>query len=144
MQNNLKKTSKATIKVKMNAEEQKIKYDELLSSHIREVPGKMYIFELTKCCFYSSFVYMYKDERIIELYNRAAHHFGTTVVTLYILTADNRRIPVPINGQMSVREFVNKNTEVNNRHLTPIYDLPMPVVYRICYDDGFHCEKHNA
>jgi hypothetical protein len=128
----------------MDADEQKIKYDQLLADHIKEIPGKMYTFEVTKCCFYSSFVYRYKDERIIDLYSKVSQHFGTTVLSLYILTADNRRIQVPINGQMSVREFVNKNTEVNNRNLTPVYGLPMPVVYRIYYDDGFHCDQHNA
>ena len=40
-----------------------------------ELPGRMYIFEITKFCGYSTFVYMYKDETISDLYNRVSQHF---------------------------------------------------------------------
>jgi len=126
----------------MNREEQKTKYDELLANHIKEIPGRMFIFEITKCCFYSTFVFMYKDERIIDLYQRVSHHFGTTVVSLYIVGANNDRIPIPLNSVMTVKEFVNENIDGNVRNMAPIYELPLPVVYRIYYDDGFHCLVH--
>ena len=41
-----------------------------------ELPGRMYIFEITKFCGYSTFIYMYKDETINDLYNRVSHHFS--------------------------------------------------------------------
>jgi hypothetical protein len=126
----------------MDAEEQKITYDQLLKSYIKEAPGKMFIFEITKCCFYSTLVFMYKDERIVELYNRVSHHFGTTVVSLYIVGTNEIRIPIPLNGMMTVKEFVSQHRDGNQPDLTPIYDLPLPVVYRIYYDDGFHCINH--
>ena len=40
-----------------------------------ELPGRMYIFEITKFCGYSTFIYMYKDETITDLYTRVSHHF---------------------------------------------------------------------
>jgi hypothetical protein len=126
----------------MDIEEQKITYNQLLANYIKEAPGKMFIFEVTKCCFYSTLVYMYKDERIVELYNRVSHHFGTTVVSLHIVGANNVRIPIPLNGIMTVKEFVNQHRDGNQPNLMPIYDLPMPVVYRIHYYDGFHCLDH--
>ena len=122
----------------MNREEQKTKYDELLANHLKEIPGKMFIFEITKCCFYSTFVFMYKDERIIDLYERVSHHFGRTVVSLYIVGANNVRIPIPLNSMMTVKEFVNENIDGNVRNMAPVYELPLPVVYRIYIDDGHH------
>ena len=124
-------------------QEQKNKYDGLLASYIREIPGRMFIFEVTKCCYYSTFVLMYKDESTIELYNRVSQHFGTKVVSLYIMGDDNNRIPVPLNSFMSIKEFVYKHIDANQRNLKPIYDMPLPVVYRIFYDDGFHCSTHD-
>jgi hypothetical protein len=50
-----------------------------------ELPGRMYIFEITKFCGYSTLVYMYKDETITDLYNRVSHHFGCkNIKGLYI------------------------------------------------------------
>lgn len=50
-----------------------------------EIPGRMYIFEITKFCGYSTLVYMYKDETITDLYNRVSHHFGCkNIKGLYI------------------------------------------------------------
>ena len=123
-------------------QEQKNKYDTLLANYVREIPGRMFIFEVTKCCYYSTFVLMYKDESTIDLYNRVSQHFGTVVVALYIMGEDNKRIPVPLNSFMSVKEFVYKHIDANQRNLKPIYDMPLPVVYRIFYDDGFHCSTH--
>ena len=47
-----------------------------LNEYIIEAPGRMYIFEITKLCGYSTFVFMYKDETMLDLYNRVSHHFG--------------------------------------------------------------------
>ncbi len=124
-------------------QEQKNKYDSLLANYVREIPGRMFIFEVTKCCYYSTFVLMYKDESTIDLYNRVSQHFGTAVVALYIMGDDNKRIPVPLNSFMSVKEFVYKHIDANQRKMKPIYDMPLPVVYRIFYEDGFHCATHD-
>ncbi len=50
-----------------------------------EVPARMYIFEITKFCGYSTLVYMYKDETMADLYNRISYHFGCkNIKGLYI------------------------------------------------------------
>ena len=46
-----------------------------LNEYNTEIPGRMYIFEITKFCGYSTFLYMYKDETMTDLYNRISHHF---------------------------------------------------------------------
>ena len=56
-----------------------------LNEYLIESPGRMYIFEITKFCGYSTFIFMYKDETMLDLYNRISHHFGCNDIKgLYI------------------------------------------------------------
>ena len=119
-------------------QEQIEKYNHLLDMYVKEIPGKMFIIELTKCCNYSTFVLMYKEESLIDLYRRVSFHMGCDIVSLYILTSDNIRITVPINSNKTIREFIYTQTDLNNRNMKPVYDMPLPVVYRIYLDDGHH------
>jgi len=137
-----------------------------LNEYIIESPGRMYIFEITKLCSYSTFIFMYKDETIVDLYNRISHHFGCRDIKgLYIDSYLNKNsnnddsnknkkenehnhncshakvdklIPIPVSSLVTVREFVFNNTAKDPRNLEPIYAIPFPVVYRIYLDDG-HC-----
>ena len=81
---------------------------------------------------------MYRDESLIDLYRRVSLHMGCDIVSLYILTSDNRRITVPINSNKTMKEFIYTQTDLNNRTMRPVYDVPLPVVYRIYLDDGHH------
>jgi hypothetical protein len=136
-----------------------------LNEYIIESPGRMYIFEVTKLCGYSTFVFMYKDETLLDLYNRISHHFGCRDIKgLYIdshlhkksrTNNDNNNnnssccinkdklISVPFSSLTSVKEFIFNNTAKEPRNLAPVYSLPFPVVYRIYLDDG-HCHDHKC
>jgi hypothetical protein len=137
-----------------------------LNEYIIETPGRMYIFEITKLCGYSTFIFMYKDEKVFDLFNRVSHHFGCNHIKgLYIDSSLNKNnnnntsddlnknkthnhnchhkkidqlIPIPFSSMTSIREFVFNNTAKEPRNMEPIYPLPLPVVYRIYFDDG-HC-----
>ena len=132
-----------------------------LNEYIIEAPGRMYIFEITKLCGYSTFIFMYKDETILDLFNRVSHHFGCRDIKgLYIdscLKINNHKnnqsqrhnhdchhtkleqlIPIPFSGMTTIREFVFNNTAREPRNMEPVYSMPFPVVYRIYFDDG-HC-----
>jgi len=130
-----------------------------LNEYIIEAPGRMYIFEITKLCGYSTFIFMYKDETILDLFNRVSHHFGCRDIKgLYIDRCLNinysnqsqrhnhdchhtkleQLIPIPFSAMTTIREFVFNNTAKDPRNMEPIYSLPFPVVYRIYFDDG-HC-----
>ena len=125
----------------MDADEQKIKYDELLADHIKEIPGKMFTFEVTKCCGYSTFVFLYKEDKVMDLYVQVAKHFGCKNISgLYILGKDDIIINLPFNSHTTLKEFVIDAAK-NNPLFKPIYDVPLPVVYRIYFDDGRH-EHH--
>jgi hypothetical protein len=143
-------------------------YNQKLNEHLNEITGRMYIFEVTKFCGYSTFVYVYKDESMVELFNRISYHFGCrNIKGLYIGPAstqfitdmsnnsmeDNNRhciccvdktdkfVQVPFFSFKKVREFVYDNISLSSPNkviLEPIYPLPDPVVYRLYLDDG-HC-----
>ena len=75
-----------------------------LNEYIIEAPGRMYIFEITKLCGYSTFVFMYKDETMLDLYNRVSHHFGCKDIKgLYI---DNH-----IFKNENINENINDNDD---------------------------------
>ena len=62
-----------------------------LNEYIIESPGRMYTFEITKFCGYSTFIFMYKDETMLDLYNRISHHFGCNDIKgLYIANHLNK------------------------------------------------------
>ena len=131
----------------------------------REVQARMYVFEVTKFCGYSTLVYMYKDETMADLYNRISYHFGCKNIKglyidnyLYKNISDisdinknqnnnhncgcsdktDKYIIIPISSLTRISEFIFENTAKEPRNLEPIYPLPLPVVYRIYLDDG-HC-----
>ncbi len=123
-----------------------------LNEYIIEAPGRMYIVEITKLCGYSTFIFMYKDETLLELYNRVSHHFGCKDIKgLYIdnhlqqnvndnncCIKTSNMLHVPISSQVTMSQFVFENTAKIPRNLEPVYGIPFPVVYRIYLDDG-HC-----
>jgi hypothetical protein len=142
-------------------------FNKKFNEYNNEILGRMYIFEITKFCGYSTFIYMYKDETIIDLYTRVSHHFCCKDIKgLYIdnhlykyvddakknqITNSNNNsnacccskktdfyIPIPISSIRTIKELVFDNTAIEPRNLEPIYPLPSPVVYRIYLDDG-HC-----
>lgn len=82
-----------------------------LNEYIIEAPGRMYIFEITKLCGYSTFVFMYKDETMLDLYNRVSHHFGCKDIKgLYI---DNHLFK-SLNDNKNDNKNMNINTNNNN------------------------------
>jgi hypothetical protein len=119
-------------------QEQTNKYNKTLTNYIKEIPGRMFTFEVTKCCDYSTFVLMYKEENLVDLYGRVSLHFGHDIVSLYIISPDKERIRIPLNGTKTIKEFIYSNFGI----LKPIYDIPLPVVYRIYVDDG-HSHNHD-
>ena len=80
-----------------------------LNEYIIESPGRMYIFEISKFCGYSTFIFMYKDETMLDLYNRISHHFGCNDIKgLYITNHLNKEK----NGQ---RDQKNQDTNNNSK-----------------------------
>jgi len=124
----------------MNIVDQTNKYNDLISYHLKEIPSKMFIFELTKCCNYSTLVFLYKEDKVTDLFLQVAKHFGCQkLVSLYILDLEGQKMEIPFNSYTTLKEFINQHRSI----MKPIYDLPLPVVYRIYLDDGHeHLHTH--
>lgn len=123
-------------------EEQTNKYNQLISDFLKEIPGKMFTFELTKCCNYSTLVFLFKEDKLSDLFLQAAKHFGCqNLVSLYILDSEGQKVLIPFNSRTLIKDFIFEHAQANNRILKPIYDVPLPVVYRIYIDDG-HSHTH--
>ena len=127
----------------LSLEEQTNKYNQLVSNHLKEIPSKMFTFELTKCCNYSTLVFLYKEDKLSDLFIQVAKHFGCQkLVSLYLLDQQGQKVLVPFNSRTLIKDFILEYTQSNNRILKPIYDVPLPVIYRIYIDDGHIHDDH--
>lgn len=113
-------------------------YQDKLDEHIRNMNNVMFTFEVTKCCGYSTFITIYKQQTLLDLYRQILNHFQVLEIKeLYFYAPSGERIKVPISNQ-SVNEFIQKCIMGNSVNLEPLYPLPRPVVYRLYLDDGNH------
>ena len=118
-------------------------YQDKFDQFIRNTFNLCFIFEVTKCCGYSTFVSVYKHQTIIDLYSNIIHHFGNIQIKeLFFISPQNERIQVPVSNKI-LSEFVSSQITCNPAKLVPIYDLPKPVIYKIYIDDG-HCSEHSC
>jgi len=99
-----------------------------LNEYIIESPGRMYIFEITKLCGYSTFIFMYKDETMLELYNRVSHHFGCkNIQGLYIDSHLNKKSNSNSNSDDSNKNKKEKEHNHNCSHTKIDKLIPVPV-----------------
>ena len=111
-------------------------YQDKLDEYISNITELMFIFEVTKCGGYSTFVSIYKEETLLDLYSRIINHFQITEIKeLYFYSPDGERIRIPI-SKSSISQFIRTNTTGNSIKLIPIYPTHMPIVYRLYLDDG--------
>jgi hypothetical protein len=66
-------------------------YNKKVNEYLNEIPGRLYVFEITKLCGYSTLIFMYKDETMLDLWNRVSHHFSChDIKGLYIDSCLNK------------------------------------------------------
>jgi len=120
--------------------ENTITYQEKLEEYLVSVHNLMYTFEITKCCGYSSFITIYKDEPLSNLYSKVSYHFGDAeIAELYFINSNKEKITVPLCNK-PIFKWVKDNVTCRPPLFTPLYSLPNPVVYRLFMDDGYHCQ----
>ena len=118
-------------------------YQEKLNEYTRNMFNIMFIFEVTKCCGYSTFITIYKNQSLIDLYSIIMNHFGIIEVKeLYFISTEQQRVNIPLSRQ-SVSEFVSSYVLSNPIRLAPIYPLPKPTIYRLILNDG-HCTQPHS
>jgi len=131
------------LKIKSFKETMDNTYQDKLTEYLTSIHNLMYTFEITKCCGYSTFVTMYKDETLADLYKKVSYHFGgADIVELYFLfknsNCDTQHVRLPLTN-IPVFKFVRENIICTPQKLLPIYPVPNPVVYRLYLNDGYHC-----
>jgi hypothetical protein len=68
-------------------------YNKKINEFLTEIPGRIYVFEITKFCGYSTFIFMYKDETLLDLWSRVSHHFSCNDIKgLYIDNCLNKNL----------------------------------------------------
>ena len=118
-------------------------YQDKFGEYVNHIHNFMYIFEVTKCCSYSTFVMLYKDETLFDLYKKIILHFGgIQIKELYCITEDGRKMDIPMILK-PLYQFVRENVSVTPRNMVPKYPVPNPIVYKIIVDDG-HVHDHSC
>jgi len=118
-------------------------YQDKLEEHIRNMTNFMFTFEVTKCCGYSTFITIYKQHSLLDLYKQIMDHFQIDEIKeLFFYKPTGERVRIPISKQ-TVDHFVQTNITGNSVNLIPIYPLPRPVIYRLYLDDGRCGHTHN-
>lgn len=104
----------------------------------QSINNHMVIFEVTKCCKYSTLVTIYKTQTLNDLHNTIFHHMGLTDLSFKLFFISNEtglNISVPF-SYMNVYEFIKLHNTCSPARIVPIYPIPDPVVYRIFIDYG--------
>lgn len=118
-------------------------YQDKLEEQLRNINNLMFTFEVAKCCGYSTFITVYKNQTLIDLFSNIIHHFGNlNIYELFFITPLNEKIQIPISNQ-TVSDFVKTNIICNPIKLCPLYSLPRPVIYKIYLDDR-HCNEDHC
>lgn len=113
------------------------KYDEHLGNLIKQLPNSKYIFEVTKCCNYSTFVLVNKRATLLDLYKDVSIWFECkTIKELYLVSSETgEKQTIPMTDMVQLKDYIY------SQHMKPIYPVPNNVVYRIYLDDG-HSHEH--
>jgi hypothetical protein len=110
-----------------------------------------YIFEIKKCCGYTEWITVYKDDTLEQLYKNVFIQFKTynkNIIRLFLINQNNEKIELE-NSNISLRNYIRNNPEL----FQPIYPIPCWIVYPIYLDDGschldhsteiINCNIHN-
>jgi len=122
----------------VDLEELQTKYDDHINNLIKQIPNTKFIFEITKCCMYSTFVLVNKKGTLIDLYKEVSNYFECrTMKGLFIVSPTGENQTIPMTDITTIREYIH----LHPTFFVPIYPVPNGVVYRIYLDDG-HIHLH--
>ena len=113
-------------------------YTSKMLQYTSSIPNNKYIFEITKLCGYSEFIFINKDESVLDLYKAISHQFECRDIKSLFLASGINRYTIPLTNILSLRKFITdaQKDGMLRQFIIPVYQLPAPVVYRIYFDDG--------
>ena len=115
------------------------KYDQLIKDYLKQLPNEKYIFEITKCCNYSTLVMVNRrGTSLLDLYKEVSNWFECrSIKELYLLGPSGEHVAIPVTNVVEIRDYILFNPTL----FVPTYPIPNWVVYRIHLDDG-HSHVH--
>lgn len=117
-------------------------YNQNKEAYLRSLFDTHYVFEVTKCCGYSFWVSVYKDESYSTLYKNILREFNYLQSTKFELYATNmigEKLILPKvfdEGNTYIKDFLITNKDF----FIPVYPVPSKIIYKIYLDDG---HKHS-
>jgi hypothetical protein len=114
-------------------------YNAQVKDHIDRFPGNRLIFNITKCCGYSEFLFAYMNSTLADLYRSIQLQFEITDLRLFTVnSASGVKMEIPNDSTVNVRQFILGNPQ----YFQPQYPMPAKVVYKLYYNSSCHCEAH--
>lgn len=114
-------------------------YNQNKEAYLRSLFETQYVFEVTKCCGYSCWVSVYKDETYSALYKNVMREFGYPQLPckfeLYGTNENGENFILPKisdKEELSIKDFLIQN----KKFFVTIYPVPAKLVYKIYLDDG--------
>lgn len=111
-----------------------------LDTFIKQIPNSKFIIELTKCCGYSEFITIYKNQTLADLYNNVSLEMQNKVDLLYVIDMKtNEKVILENTSNVIIRNYIQNNAYL----FKPVYPFPHQIVYRIYYRDNCSCLENN-
>ena len=110
------------------------KFNDKLEQYVRTMQNNCYLFEVFKCCGYSEIVPVYKKATCADLYKNIVYQLQLdSPMTIYLTAIDSSGNVIRENfslqnNSQSVKDFISEN------NFTPMYPLPVGVVYKLMYE----------
>lgn len=109
-------------------------YHNKFEEYISFVERNMYIFEVVRPGICSHFIFMYKEESLIDLYNKILFHYGCrNISNLYYYTPHGELCRINPYPNHSIIDFIRVCSQENNRPIQVVHTNPN--VYRIFFDE---------
>lgn len=114
-----------------------LSYENQIENLTKSLLNYNYIFEVTKCCGYSTFVLVSKKGTLLDIYKSISLHFECpNIKSLFVMNETTKeKMKIPITDTVKIFEYIPTQ---NRSFFMPVYPIPQPVVFRIYLDDGHH------
>lgn len=111
-------------------------YHEKLQEYIQFAENHMYIFDVIQDNRSSHLIFMYKEENIVDLYNKILFRFGCRdIKALYYYAETGERVRINYRPTLSLIDLIQRVAPASNRALEIISTQPTPPVYRLFFEE---------
>lgn len=111
-------------------------YHDKLQEHIHFAETNMYIFEVIQENICSHLIFMYKEETIVDLYNRIFFRFGCRdIKAIYYYAETGERVRLIHRPTLAIIDLIETVAPANNQALEVISRQPNPPIYRLFFEE---------